>query len=624
MTVTTGSNISSLRVQRNLSENSSNLANTFQRLSSGLRINKASDDAAGLAIAESLKSDRRVYLQGSRNLNDGISLLNIASSAVTELTNVLQRLKELAEQAANGAYTVGQREALDLEAQALSDEFFRVVKSTKFNDKNLFEASFGQLALQAGFGDSSVIANSLGGVIGTGTFSSSTSFAIGSGTNTFGLVSGDFNGDGILDIATSNYGSDSISIQIGTGNGSFTHLGTYASGNGPAVIESYDFNNDGILDLVYSNSLDGNIGIRLGNGDGTFGTQSVIATGTQATGISGADFNNDGYMDLAVANAGASSVSILLGSSNGTFTAANSLTTTNNPTSVATGDFNGDGKIDLVTSQYLGAGPRVFLGNGDGTFDSGTVYAGSSGLIYSVISADFNNDGNLDFAGVDRALGKVNVYLNNGSGTFAASVTYATGGTINGSWSIDVGDFDGDGSLDIVTANVTDNSIAILRGNGNGTFNTAVTYSAGTDPRFLVAADFTGDGVLDIATANASTSRIGILKSNTTTGIAPLLEFSLKTISDAKQALTIFNNKTDQLNSQQSQIGAFESRLIHATNVIDATIENFINAESRILDVDIADETSKMIRLQVTQQASTAVLAQANLQPQIVLQLLRQ
>jgi len=145
MPITIGSNIESLRAQRQLSKASTELGSVFERLSSGMRINKASDDAAGLSIATSLNSDRRVFTQGIRNFNDGISLLNVADSAVDSLSNIVLRLKELAEQSANGTYSHTQRKALDKEAQSLSKEYLRVAQSTKFNGLNLFGGSLGEI-----------------------------------------------------------------------------------------------------------------------------------------------------------------------------------------------------------------------------------------------------------------------------------------------------------------------------------------------------------------------------------------------------------------------------------------------------------------------------------------------
>ena len=153
MALTIGSNIASLQAQRRLGQTGNQLSSVFERLSSGQRINKASDDAAGLAIAESLNADARVFAQGIRNLNDGLSLLNIADSALENLSGIVVRLEELAAQAANGVYGVEQRKALDAEAQALSDEYFRISKVTEFNGQKLFTGENPIISLQAGVGE---------------------------------------------------------------------------------------------------------------------------------------------------------------------------------------------------------------------------------------------------------------------------------------------------------------------------------------------------------------------------------------------------------------------------------------------------------------------------------------
>src|SRR3954451_10158226 len=133
MAITIASNIASLQAQRQLSNASGQLGQTFERLSSGQRINKASDDAAGLAIADSLKANQRVASVAIRNASDGISTIAIADSALGEIGNVLSRLAELAEQSANGTYSTTQRSALNNEFSALASEIERIAVTTEFN-----------------------------------------------------------------------------------------------------------------------------------------------------------------------------------------------------------------------------------------------------------------------------------------------------------------------------------------------------------------------------------------------------------------------------------------------------------------------------------------------------------
>lgn len=147
-------NIASLQSQRNLYDSTTRLQTAYERLSSGLRINRAKDDAAGLAIAESLKADSRIASVGIRNANDGISIVAITDGAIDQITSILSRLAELAQQSANGVYGNGQRSALQLEFTALTSEVERIAMTTQFNGLNLLSGG-GTVSLQIGFDGSS-------------------------------------------------------------------------------------------------------------------------------------------------------------------------------------------------------------------------------------------------------------------------------------------------------------------------------------------------------------------------------------------------------------------------------------------------------------------------------------
>src|SRR5690606_2863739 len=142
-------NVMSLNAQRNLSTNSASLATTIQRLSSGLRINSAKDDAAGLAIAQRMTTQVRGMEQAARNANDGISLAQTAEGALTEVSNNLQRIRDLAVQAANGTNSDEDKEALQKEVAQLQKEILRVVENTKFNNKPLLNSG-STISIQVG------------------------------------------------------------------------------------------------------------------------------------------------------------------------------------------------------------------------------------------------------------------------------------------------------------------------------------------------------------------------------------------------------------------------------------------------------------------------------------------
>ncbi|MCO6429866.1 MAG: flagellin FliC [Deltaproteobacteria bacterium] len=192
MAISLGSNIASLQAQRRLGVASNQLGNVYEKLSSGQRINRASDDAAGLAIADSLRADQRVALVAIRNANDGISTIAIADSALGQIGNVLSRLAELAEQSANGVFSVTQRSALANEFVALGSEIERIAVTTKFNGVTLLSGS-GQLTLQVGFDSASTSQISYNGVQGTLAAlglaqqgSSSLTYSINAGTEALG------------------------------------------------------------------------------------------------------------------------------------------------------------------------------------------------------------------------------------------------------------------------------------------------------------------------------------------------------------------------------------------------------------------------------------------------------
>jgi flagellin len=166
MAISLGSNIASLQAQRRLANATDRLGRTFERLSSGQRINRASDDAAGLAIADSLKAQQRIASVAIRNANDGISTIAIADSALGEIGNVLSRLAELAEQSANGVFSTTQRSALSNEFVALGSEIERIASTTSFNGVALLSGG-SALVLQVGFNSGSTSQISFTGVQGT-------------------------------------------------------------------------------------------------------------------------------------------------------------------------------------------------------------------------------------------------------------------------------------------------------------------------------------------------------------------------------------------------------------------------------------------------------------------------
>ena len=153
MVVRIGSNILSQTVQRNLSRATADLSTASERLASGQRINKGADDAAGLAIATSLRTDSRIFGQALRNLNDGISFVNIAESAMESLGTVAERIQELSTQAMSGTFGDAQRQSMQREVTALQAEWNRIVEGTTFNGRNILTGADTRTVLQGGKGE---------------------------------------------------------------------------------------------------------------------------------------------------------------------------------------------------------------------------------------------------------------------------------------------------------------------------------------------------------------------------------------------------------------------------------------------------------------------------------------
>ena len=610
-----GSNIASLSAQRRLTEGTTQLSKTFERLSSGMRINRASDDAAGLSISDSLRADRRVFNQGVRNLNDGVSLLNIADGAIEQLSSIVIRLKELAEQSANGTYGVKQRKAIDTEAQTLSKEYLRIIQTTSFNGKNLFGAEFGELRLQAGYGLDGGLQSGLGGAIGTGSYTTAASHANFS-ANFNSIALGDVNGDGILDMIESYYYGDAqIHIKLGKGDGTFEATTTFSvAGNGLFDVQFADLNGDGFLDIV-ALKFGGEVNVKLGNGDGTFADSITANVGAGKTKITLGDINGDGNLDIV---AGGTNTAVILGTGDGTFGSVTSYA----GNAYELYDLNGNGNLDMI-SIAAGGAITVRAGGGDGTFAEAVTYAMGANLI-SI--GDINGDGIPDIVGMGLD-GTVTTRLGSGNGTFGAISTQSF--TSTDRYAFTLADMNGDGILDLVSGggDFMQSITAVQFGRGDGTFMEAQTFATVSGAAWSLAlGDLNGDGVLDIVVSDyhgdLSGGTTSIMLGNTKPGISALLDFSLNTRAGSLQALSQFDKALERISTQRGQIGSFQSRIHVAVNTLQATSENYASAEGRIRNADIAEESSKLVRLNILQQAAASVLAQANLQPSIALSLL--
>jgi hypothetical protein len=327
------------------------------------------------------------------------------------------------------------------------------------------------------------------------------------GREPYTVVTGDFNGDGKLDLVVSNIKSNTVSVLLGQGDGTFRQAVEFATGRGPHGVAVADFDGDGHADIAVCNPRDDTIGILLGKGDGSFRPAQGHAAGRGPQRLAVGDFNGDGKADLVVTNGIAGTVTVLLGNGDGSFRAAGNFSVRNAPGPVTVADVNNDGRADLIVASTGGDFVAVLLGNGDGTFGPAREFGIGSGPGYIVVG-DFNGDGKPDLAVENFGTHDVSVLLGNGDGTFRAAVSYAAGTCPGG---LAAGDFNGDGVLDLAVVNHHSRNVSVLLGNGDGTFRPAEHYALGEMPAGVAVGDFNGDGRPDLAVVNHRSHTVSVL-----------------------------------------------------------------------------------------------------------------
>jgi uncharacterized repeat protein (TIGR01451 family) len=351
------------------------------------------------------------------------------------------------------------------------------------------------------------------------------------GTNPVAIVSGDFNGDGKLDLAVLNNSSGDVSVLLGNGDGTFKAAITATisrSGSGPTAIVAGDFNGDKKLDIVVINSGDpqegtpGLMNLLLGNGNGTFQPPIQIQAGKDPFSLTVADLNGDNKLDLIVGDHSNASLTILLGKGDGTFLAPATISLDGVPStptgvlSIIAGDFNGDGKLDLVAG-VSGEPLSILIGAGDGSFQA-PVQIGS--LIGGwLLDGDFDGDHRLDLVvRVPKELcGQFGCHtfyytkllLGVGDGTFAVPIPVAAAGFSGGN--IASADFNADDKLDLY-------SDGLHLGDNSGAFVSFPLLLA-TNESFAIAGDFNGDNLPDLAVTDDTNNAVVVaLNASPTSG----------------------------------------------------------------------------------------------------------
>jgi hypothetical protein len=310
---------------------------------------------------------------------------------------------------------------------------------------------------------------------GAGGFTAADDLAVGTGARAAAL--GDIDSDGDLDIVTANPDSDNVSVLLGDGAGGFAAAYGFAVGNGPRALALGDLDGDGDLDIVTADRLGDTVSVLLGDGAGGFTAlaSGPIAIGAGPQALALGDVDGDGDLDIVAASFFDSRVSVLLGDGSGSFIVAGTpVVPGGSPSDVRLGDVDGDGALDIVTANELSDSVSVLLGDGSGGFaaPAGSSLIAAGHRPESVALGDLDGDGDLDIVTANENTNRVTVLLGDGAGGFAQ----ATGSPItigDGPFAVTLGDVDADGDLDLITANDRGDTVSVLLGNGTGGFTPA-------------------------------------------------------------------------------------------------------------------------------------------------------
>ncbi|HYO63711.1 MAG TPA: FG-GAP-like repeat-containing protein [Pyrinomonadaceae bacterium] len=348
------------------------------------------------------------------------------------------------------------------------------------------------------------------------TFGPATTYPVGRAR---GMAIGDFNGDGLNDLAvTDNFVAGKVSVLLGKPGGTFGPAAHFTTGRNPWSVAVGDFNGDSKSDLATANfnDFEGDATTLAGNGAGGFGpavNHFLTSPGSSANSpaVAAADFNLDGKTDLAVANMTHHAVVFMFGLGDGTFGSVKFVGVGGflSPIHVVVADFNKDGKPDVATANNTAQNVSVLLGDGAGNFVAPALFNVGNAPT-SLAAADFNGDNNPDLAVANQGSNTVSVLRGDGAGGFSTGGQFATGGT--NPTSVASADFNGDGHTDLAVTNFMENNVVVLRGDGAGSFTPTASFdTGGRETQFVVAADFNGDGEPDLAAANELSRNVSVL-----------------------------------------------------------------------------------------------------------------
>ncbi len=351
---------------------------------------------------------------------------------------------------------------------------------------------------------------------GIGTFGAGTELMTGTEMyKWFNPALGDINQDGEPDLVVSQGAASRVAILLGQGDGTFLLQGEYPTGIGPHIPIVEDLNGDGRPDLAIPCQNSDGVSIMLQAADGTFSPPANYGSGYLTSCATSGDFNGDGKLDIAATSQSYGTVH--LGNGDGTFTTHYYFNTGDLPGMVDCADFDNNGTLDLVTTIFASYSVLVLPGKGDGAFECPTELPVPEDP-HALAFADVDGDGDQDLVAAsdgdrvdDGQIPKVSVFLNAGDGTAAPRLEFEVGNYPHG---LAIGELNGDGTPDIVTANYAGNSVSVLLGVGGGFFGLRHDFAAGDRPQSVAIGDVNGDGHQDLAVANCNSTNVSILPGN--------------------------------------------------------------------------------------------------------------
>ena len=676
-------NLSAIAAQNSLRTSGLNQTTAMERLSSGVRINSAKDDAAGLAISTRMTANIRGLSAAIRNANDGISLTQTAEGSLASISDNLQRIRELAVQSANTGNNESDRNALNTEARQLVSEIDRIANNSQFNGIKLLDGSFQNQALQVGAGNDTNdrIAISIGSAkvsaLGIGSNSSySKVLTTGQNVTNVALASGALSINGAQIGASTSDGvsytnADSSAIAKASAINAASGLTGVTATVGKTTVTGVAATNFDTISSgqVMINGVDmGAIGAATGAVDRGTQTAAAINAKTSQTGVIATANTSTGVVSLTAADGRNITVSTTAAGGAGT-----GLITTvvgGAPTSAATTSFKLNG-VDIPVVPVLANFSNVKTDGGAGAETNAMTFgelaagqtmtvnglsftAGAAGTTAAQTAAAFSSIANTGVTAAAVTLAKAanSSTLGTFSGTFAAGWgTGAAAGavvTATNSANGDVAD------LPLTAAAVHGAQIAfVINSKTAQTGVTATAAASGALTLNTVASDGRGieiTGTLTntgLSANNASQTASITLSTNGDKGIviggtlgaastgqtgnvgfnASVLSSSggvdLSTAAGSIAALTVLDKAINTVTDSRASMGAYQNRLTASVANLETTSMNLQASRSRILDTDYAKETTNLAKSQIIQQAATAMLAQANQSSQSVLSLLK-